>query len=109
MRRLHSFLEEMDEEWIRHLHRRRTQEMAARMSLSSGRDSADGSADVSSRHAQWPCKPVCGAGSSCASDMVSLPPAKAYTVQALMDLALPRFAGFGGWASAGPRAMGDVD
>ena len=49
-RRVHSFLEEMDEEWIRRLHRRRGQEMAARMSLSSGRDSADGSADVSSRH-----------------------------------------------------------
>ena len=45
MRRLHSFLEEMDEEWIRRLHRRRVQEMEALMSLSSGRDSADGSAD----------------------------------------------------------------
>ena len=36
MRQLHSFLEEMDEEWIRRLHRRRAQEMAAHMSLSSG-------------------------------------------------------------------------
>ena len=51
MRRLHAFLEEMEEEWIRRLHRRRAQEMAARMSLSSGRESADGSADVFSRHA----------------------------------------------------------
>ena len=48
MKRLHAFLEEMDEEWFRHHHRRRAQEMAARMSLSSGRDSTDGSADVTS-------------------------------------------------------------
>ena len=39
MRRLHAFLEEMDEEWVRRHHRRRAQEMVARMSLSSGRDS----------------------------------------------------------------------
>ena len=48
MHRLHAFLEEMDEEWARH-HRRRAQELAACMSLSSGRDSADGSTDVSSQ------------------------------------------------------------
>ena len=104
MRRLHSFLEDMDEEWLRHLHRRRAQEMAACMSLSSGRDSVDSSADVSSRHAvarrtvsraRRPRNPVRGAGSSWASDMVSLPPAEAYTVQALMDLALPRLEGWG--------------
>ena len=41
------------------------------------------------------------AGSSCASDMVSLPPVEAYTVQELMDLALPRFAGLGD----GPRQV----
>ena len=41
------------------------------------------------------------AGSSCASDMVSLPPGEAYTVQTLMDLALPRFAGLGD----GPRHL----
>ena len=109
MRRLHAFLEEMDEEWVCRHHRLRAQEMVAHMSLSSGRDSADGSADVSSRHAvtrrtgsraQRPCKSVCGAG-SCASDMVSLPQVEAYTVQALMDLALPRFAGLGD----GPRQV----
>ena len=75
MRWLHSFLEEMDEEWIRRLHCRRAQEMAARMSLSSGRDSADGLADVSSRWtvswARRPRNPVSGAGSSYASDIVS--------------------------------------
>ena len=105
MRRLHVFLEEMDEELVRLLHRRRAQEMAAHMSLSSGRDSADGSADVSSQHARHaprtvsrarrPRKSVHVAGSFCASDMVSLHPAEAYRVQALMDLALPRFAGLG--------------
>ena len=78
--------------------------MAARISLSSVRDSADGTVNVSTRRtvarrtvsrAQRPRKSVHGAGSSCASDTVSLPPAEAYTVQALMDLALPRFAGLG--------------
>ena len=117
MRRLHAFLEEMDEEWVRRHHRRRAQEMAARMSLSSGRDSADSSADVYSRHAvarRTGSRPN-GRASQCAgrvffdSDMVSLPPVEAYTVQALMDMALPHFCRVGGWASAGPRAMGDVD
>ena len=83
--------------------------MAARMSLSSGRDSVDGSADASSRHAvarrtvsrgRRPRNPVRGAA-SCASDIVSLPSAEAYTVQALMDLVLPRFAGLGD----GPRQV----
>ena len=50
MKRLHAFLEEMDEEWLRRHHRWRAQEMAARMSLSSGRDSTDGSADVTTGH-----------------------------------------------------------
>ena len=54
MRRLHSFLNEMYEEWMRRLHRWHAQEMAAHMSLSSGRDAVDGSADASSRHAVTP-------------------------------------------------------
>ena len=108
MRRLHAFLEEMDEESVRHHHRRRAQEMAARMSLSSGRDSADGTADVSTRRtgarqtvsrAQRPRKSV--SGSSSASDTVSLPPVEAYMIQALMDLMFPRFAGMGD----GPRQV----
>ena len=49
MKRLYAFLDEMDEEWLRRHHRRRAKEMAARMSLSSGRDSADGSAEVTDR------------------------------------------------------------
>ena len=101
---MHAFLEEMDKEWLRRHHRRRAQEMAARMSLSSGRDSTDGSADVTTGHTvtrrtgsrgQRQCTSLRGAGSSCASDMVFLPPAEASTVQALMDLSLPRFAGLG--------------
>ena len=91
---LHAFLDEMDEEWLRRHHRRRAQEMVARMSLASGRDSTDGSADVTDRptdarrmgsRAQRQRKSLPGAGSSCVSDMVSLPPAEASTVQALMD------------------------
>ena len=104
MRRLHAFLEESDEESVRRHHRRRAREMAARMSQSSGQDSADGTADVSTRHpithrtvsrAQRPRKSVRRAGSSRALDTVFLPQSEAYTAQALMDLALPRFAGLG--------------
>ena len=80
------------------------------MSQSSGRDSADGTADVFTRRtithrtvsrAQRPRKSVRGVGSSRASDMVSLPQSEACTVQALMDLALPRFVGLGD----GPRKV----
>ena len=104
MRRLHAFLEESDKESGR---RRCAREMAARMSQSSGRDSADGTADVSTQRtvtqrtasrAQRPRKSVRGA---VASDMVSLPQSEVYTVQALMDLVLPRFAGLGD----GPRQV----
>ena len=104
MKRLHAFLDEMDEEWLRRHHRRRAKEMAARMSLSSGRDSADGSAEVTDRptdarrtgsRAQRQRQSLQKAGSSCDSDLGYLPPAEASTVQALMDLSLPRFAGLG--------------
>ena len=89
---------------VRRHHRRCAREMAARMSQSSGRDSADGTADVYTRctvthrtvsRTQRPRKSVRGAGSSRASDTVSLPQLEVYTVQALMDLALPRFMGLG--------------
>ena len=110
MRRLHAFLEESDAESVRQQHRRCAKELAARMSQSSDRDSADGTADVSTRHTvtrrsvsrAWrPHKSVRGAGSSRASETVSLPQLEAYTVQALMDLALTRFAGLGD----GPRQV----
>ena len=101
MRRLHAFLEESDEESVRRHHRRCAREMAARMLQSSSRD-------VSTRRtvthrtvsrAQRPRKSVRRAGFSRASDTVS--ESETYTVQALMDLALPRFAGLGD----GPRQV----
>ena len=49
MRRLHAFLEESDAASVRRYHRRCAKELAARMSQSSDRDSADISADVSTR------------------------------------------------------------
>ena len=105
MKCLHAFLDEMDEEWLRLHHSRHAKEMAARMSLSSGRDSADGSAEVTVRptyarrtvsRAQRQRQSLRKAGSSCVSDLGSLPPA-----QALMDLSLPRFAGLG----VGPKQV----
>ena len=63
--------QEMDEETVRHHHHRRAKEMAARMSLSSVRDSAEGTADVSTQctvtrqtvsRAQRPRKSVRGPG-----------------------------------------------
>ena len=77
MKRLYAFLNEMDEEWLRHRrHRRHAKEMAARMSLSSGPTIAP----VPAKGRVFLC---------------SLPPAEASTVQALIDLSLPRFAGLG--------------
>ena len=52
MRRLHAFLEESNAASVRRHHRRCAKELAARMSQSSGRDSADGTADVSTRPSQ---------------------------------------------------------
>ena len=49
VRWLHAFLEESDSEAVCRQHHRCAKELAARMSLSSGRDSADGTADVPSR------------------------------------------------------------
>ena len=113
MLRLHTFLEETDAELVRRQHRRCAKELAARMSYSSGRDSADGTAAVSTRctvtrpsvsRARRPRKPVRRAGSSRASESVSLPQSEASTVQALMDLALPRFA----WLGDRPRQVHEL-
>ena len=66
---LHAFLEESDAAAVRRHHRRCAKEPAARMSQSSGRDSADGTAAVSTRptvnrrsvsRARRPRKPVGG-------------------------------------------------
>ena len=71
MQRLHAFLEESDATSVRRHHRRCAKELAARMSQSSGRDSADGTADVSTQptvnrwsvsRAQRPHKLVEGGG-----------------------------------------------
>ena len=51
MRRLHAFLEESNSAAVRRQHRQYAKELAARISLSSGRDSADSTADVPSRPA----------------------------------------------------------
>ena len=69
MRRLYAFLEESNAELILRHHRRCAKELAVQMSQSSGRDSADGTADVSTRptvnrrsvsQARRPRKPVGG-------------------------------------------------
>ena len=71
MRRLHAFLEEWNSAVVRRQHRRCAKELATLMSLSSGRDSADGMADVPSRstvshrsvsRARRPRKPKGGGG-----------------------------------------------
>ena len=49
MRRLHAFLEESDSAVVRRQHRQHAKELAARISLSLGRDSAGSTADVPSR------------------------------------------------------------
>ena len=72
--------------------------------------STDGSADVTTGHTvterrgsrgQRRRTSLRGAGSSGDTDIVILPPAEAYTVQALMDLSLPRFAG----SAVGPQQV----
>ena len=106
MRRLHAFLEEMNEDrfvvfiadvlrrwWhVSRCHQVGTQQTVQQMFPF----------DAQSLAGHFPGQSVWGGGGggcSCASDTVSLPPAEAYMVQALMDLALPRFAGLGD----GPR------
>ena len=83
MLRLHAFLEESDAESVRQQH------------VSSRYTVTRRSVFWAQRHR----KPVRGAGSSKAAETVSLPQSGAYTVQALMDLVLPRFAGLGDGAS----------
>ena len=51
MCRLHAFLEESDSAAVRRQHRQYANELASRISLSSGRDSADSTVDVLSRPA----------------------------------------------------------
>ena len=98
MRRLHAFLEESDATSLRRRHRRCAQDLAARMSWTSLRNTEDGTADVSPRpkvtrrsvsRARRPHRPVRGPVLSGSWDWF------ANTVQALMDMVLPRFEGLG--------------
>ena len=107
MRRLHAFLEDVTS--LRRRHRRCAQDLAARMWRTSLRDAADRLADGSLRpkvtrrsvsQARRSHKPVGGAGSSRTTGLDRLR-SEAITVQALMDLALPRFEGLGD----GPRQV----
>ena len=96
MRRLHAFLE--DATSLRRRHRRCAQDLAARMLRTSLRDTEDRTADVSPRPkvtGRW------GAGSSRTTGSARPHRSEATTVQALMDLALPRFEGLGD----GPRQV----
>ena len=87
------FLEESDAESVRRQHRRCTRELAARMSQSSGRDSADGTAGCF-----YSTQSLVGQ-SPWSGDLASQ--CEVSTVQALMDLGLPPFAGLGD----GPRQV----
>ena len=75
------------------------------MAQSSGRDGSCLYSSHSHSSVSLPCPETsqasAGAGSSRASESVSLPQLEASTVQALMDYALPRFAGLGD----GPRQV----
>ena len=118
MRQLHAFLEESDAVSLRRRHRRCARDIAARISRTSLRDMGDRTPDVSSRpkitrrsisRARGPTRPVTEAGSSLTTGPVRPHRSEANTIQALMDLALPRFEGLGGWASTSASAMEDVE
>ena len=99
MRRLRAFLEESDSAVLRRLHRQLAQELAARISLST-----DSPASVPSRSAvgHWtvsrsrrPRRLKGVTVSSVRLESGCRPPAEVSSVQALMDLSLPRFSGLG--------------
>ena len=102
MRRMHAFLEESDVVSLRRRHRQCARDIAARMLQTSIRDTEDRTPDVSSRpkvtrrsvsRARRPTRPV--AGSLVATGPVRPHHSEVNTMQALMDLALPRFQGLG--------------
>ena len=107
---MHAFLEESDAASLRRRHRQCARDIAARMSRTSLRDTEDRTPDVSSRpkvtrrsvsRARRPTRPVAVACSSVATGPVRPHHSEVNTIQALMDLALPRFEGLGD----GPRQM----
>ena len=106
MQHLHAFLEEEDAKLLHRRHRRCAQDVAAWMSRTLLRDTEGRMADVSPRpkvtrrpvsRARMPPRPVRGGGGGSSRTTGSVDPHRleANTVQALMDLALPRFEGLG--------------
>ena len=100
MTRLHTFLEESDVASLRRRHRRCAKEIAPRMSLSSTPSGDDKSLNVSSRpkvyrrlisQARGSVKLPSAAHSSTGAGTVHSHRPEEETIQALMELALPRF------------------
>ena len=104
MRRMHTFLEESDAASLRRRHRRRAQDIAARMSRTSPRRGEDKSPDVSSRPMVFR-RSVSRAWGSTESAAATCSSKGAGTVRShrmeggkikfLMELALPQFGGLG--------------
>ena len=101
MRWMHAFLEESDMASLRRRHRRCARDIAARMSRTS---ILDRTPDISNRpkvyrrsvsRTRRPTRPMVLDGSSVASGPVRPHCSEVHTIQALMDLALPRFEGLG--------------
>ena len=100
MQRMRTFLEESDDASLRARHRRRAQEMVAQMSRTTLQDTGSRAPDVSSRP-RTSCRsgsrvrkstPLAAvAVSSVAPGVVRSNRSNPWAVQALMDLALPRF------------------
>ena len=106
MRRIHTFLEESDAASLRRRHRRCAWDIAAWMSQTSTRRREDKSPDVSSRsmvfrrsvsrsRGSTKSEAAAAAYSSKGAGMVRSHRSEGDTIQALMELALPRFGGLG--------------
>ena len=101
---MHAFLEESDAVSLCRRHRRCARDIAAQMSRTSLRDTEDRTPDVSSRPSVshrlvsrvWrPTRPAAVGCLSVATETVRPHHSEINTMQALMDLALPRFEGLG--------------
>ena len=110
MRRMHALLEESDVASLRRRHRRWARDIAAQMSRMSILDTEDRTPDISSRPKVYRrsvfrerrlTRPMALDGSSVATRPVLPHCSEVQTIQALMELALPRFEGLGD----GPRQV----
>ena len=99
MRQMYAFLEESDAAPLRRYHRRRAQDIAARLSQTSPRREEDKSPDVSSRpmvyrrsasRARGSTASATAACSSTGAGAICSHRTEGDTIQALMDLALPQ-------------------